>query len=170
VTDQPADRIHLFDANAIIEAVRTGVWNALTGGLTIETVRECADECRQGDTLSTGYVAVSEEELGRLAAIRDVSDTQRAAVLLNDASAGLDPGERDLFAHALSLPAESPWVICSPDRASVKFAVAAGCEDRLISLDETVGAVGARAAPPLRSHFTSRWLSVERTKARLGIR
>lgn len=169
MSDPPADRIHLFDANAIIEAVRTGVWNALTGGLTIETVRECANECREGDTLSTGYVAVSDEQLDRLAATRNVSDVQRAAILLNDASSGLDPGERDLFAHALSLPADSQRMICSPDRASVRFAAAVECEDQLISLEETIGVVGARAAPPLRGHFTSRWLSVERTKARLGI-
>ena|GEM_PF-1724727 len=170
MSDQPAAPIYLFDTNAIIEAVRTGVWNALTGGLAIETVRECADECRKGDTLSTGYVSVSEEQLARLTAVRDVSDAHRAAILLNDASAGLDPGERDLFAHALSLPADTAWALCSPDRASVRFAVAVDCEDQLISLEEAIGTVGARAAPPLRDHFTSRWLSVERTRARLGIR
>ncbi len=73
-----------------------------------------------------------------------------------------------LFAYAIDLAADPPWVICSLDRASVRFAVAVGCEDQLISLEETMAAVGARAAPPLRGHFTSWWLSVERTKAKLG--
>lgn len=126
--DSAAPKIYLLDANAIIEAVRTEVWNALTGGLTAETVQECADECRQGDTLSTGYVSVSEGNLDRLAAVRSVSDADVASVVLHQASAALDPGERDL-----------------------------------------VAAVGARPTAPLRRHFTTVWLSAERTKAMLGM-
>lgn len=164
-----APKTYLLDANAMIEAARTGVWNALTGGLTVETVKECAEECRQGDTLSTGYISVSEADLDRLAAVRTVSDADVAAVLLHEASAGLDPGERDLFAYALRRPPDSLWTICSPDRASVRFAVAAGCGDRLVSLEEAIAAVGGRPTVPLRQHFTTAWLSAERTKAVLGI-
>jgi hypothetical protein len=163
-------RTYLFDANAIIEAVRVGVWNALTGGLLLHTVETCADECRRGDRFSTGYVAVTEAALDRITAIRWVADDHIASVLLMDKAEALDPGELELFAHALALPSDDVWVICSPDLASVKFAVAAGIGERLISLEEAMNVVGTNARTPLRNHFTATWLSAERTKAMLGVR
>lgn len=87
-----------------------------------------------------------------------------------DNSEALDPGELELFAHALTLRGDDVWVICSPDLASVKFAVTSGIGDRLISLEEAMDAAGARPRVPLRRHFTSSWLSTERTKVMLGIR
>jgi hypothetical protein len=87
-----------------------------------------------------------------------------------DRAEALDRGELELFAHALTLSIEDVWVICSPDLASVKFAVTSGVGDRLVSLEEALEAAGARPNVQLRSHFTSRWLSKERTKAMLGIR
>lgn len=162
--------IYLFDTNAIIEAVRTSVWNALTGGLNLQTVAECADESRCGDRFSTGYVTVSERDLERMAAVHAVSELEVANVLLMDRAEALDPGERDLFAHALTLSRDDLWVICSPDLASVRFAVAAGIGDRLVSLEEAIAAVGARPKLPLRGNFTTAWLTTERTKIMLKAR
>jgi hypothetical protein len=165
-----AGHVYLFDANAIIEAVRTGVWNALTGGLALHTVETCAAECRQGDRLSSGYVVVRETDLARITAIHPVHDADSASVLLMDRSEALDRGELELFAHALALPAADVWVICSPDLASVKFAVAAGVGERLISLEEAMNVAGANPKAPLRYHFTTAWISSERPKAILGFR
>jgi len=162
--------IYLFDANAIIEAVRTGVWRAMVGGLIIETVDECAQECRRGDTLAGAYVSVSDGDLGRLSAVHTVDPSEVSAIVLYEGAAALDLGERDLFAYALSGRIEGLWAICSPDHASVRFAVARGCGNQLVSLQAAVDEVGARPNPSLRHHFTTAWLSTERTKAMLGVR
>jgi hypothetical protein len=39
----PKATVVLVDTNVIIEAIRTRCWNALTGGLRVETVAECRD-------------------------------------------------------------------------------------------------------------------------------
>lgn len=164
------DRLYLFDANAIIEAVRVGVWKALTGALEVHTVATCAAECKQGDRFSSGYVVVDDASLARISTIHSVAEKDVASVLLMDRAEALDRGELELFAHAMTLSIDDVWVICSPDLASVRFAVTSGVGDHLVSLEETISAAGARPGVPLRSHFTSTWLSTERTKAMLGIR
>jgi len=140
------------------------------GALTLHTVETCVAECRKGDRFSSGYVVVSEADLARIAIIHAVADNDVAPILLMDKAEALDQGELELFAHALARSGNEFWVMCSPDLASVKFAVAAGIGDRLISLEEIMNATGARPRIALRTHFTSAWLSTERTKAILGVR
>ena len=160
----------LFDTNAIIEAVRTKTWRPLTGSLSIETVVACAEECGKGDRLSSGYIRVSREDLARVSAMHAVPEEWVAVVLLHPESSALDEGERNLFAHALALPASVDWRLCSPDLASVRFAVAAGVSDQLVSLEEVLQAADARPTERIRNHFTHDWLVRERTKAKLGLR
>lgn len=161
--------VHLFDTNAIIEAVRTRTWAAICGGLVVETVEECADECRRGDQVESDYVVVSESDLHRLHAVHVPTADQIAAVLGYRQAAALDDGERDLMAHALSRVEPPGWLVCSPDLASIRFAVDAGCGDKLTSLEEIVHEIGGRPTHPLRRHFSARWLSGRRTDATLGI-
>jgi len=155
----------LVDTNVIIEAVRTGCWAGITGRLTLESVEACRNETLAGsaDTIP-GYVAVTRDDIGRLFAVHSVDDVTRAAFKLAYADAdGMDPGEHDLVAHACSLP-EQDWVLCSPDKASIRAAVALGFGDQVSSLEDLARAVGARPAPPLRRQYTSAWLSSFRTK------
>lgn len=159
--------VYLIDTNAIIESVRVGVWNALTGGLPLETVEECADECRRGDTFADGYISVSDADLRRTSAIHQVSESDRAALLLQTDVSSLDQGELDLHAHALTR-SDSNWLICSPDGAAVKIGVALGWQDRLVPLEQLVDSVGARPRLGLRQHFRTHWLSRQRTAALLG--
>jgi hypothetical protein len=79
------------------------------------------------------------------------------------------PVKLHLFAHALALPEEAVWVVCSPDLASVRFAASAGVGDRLISLEEAAKAAGSKPRIALRNNFTAVWLSAERTKIALGL-
>ncbi|MEQ8329908.1 MAG: hypothetical protein RH859_05515 [Longimicrobiales bacterium] len=157
---------YLLDTNGIIEAVRVGVWNALSGGLSLETVEECVAGCRRGDALSGGYVSVGPGDLARLDAVHPVSDEARARLLLATDASALDAGELDLYAHALGRP-DPDWRICSPDHASVRVGVSLTWADRLVSLEELIDVVGARPRPPLRRHFSASWLSVQRVKALL---
>lgn len=158
----------LVDTNVIIEAVRAGCWNVLTGGLVVETVEECREETRRGAGRK-GYVEVSEAHLGRLRAVHPVDDVQRATLLLASATApALDPGEMDLLAHALSRSRQGDevWVLCSPDRASVRTMVELELHDQLRSLQELLSAVGGSAA--ITAHFGTPWLVEFRTVCLLG--
>ena len=167
----PRGSVVLVDTNIIIEAVRTRCWNALTGGLRLETVAACRLEAGQGDRHRPGYVEVTEEDLGRLGAVHSVTALERAALGLDyPHAANMDSGERDLFAHAYGRAGggDQTWLLCSPDRASIRAAVALGWADRMHSLEALVAAVGARCNPPLANHFGQRWLSDFRTGCLLG--
>jgi hypothetical protein len=158
----------LVDTNAIIEAVRTGCWAAITGQLRVETVAACRDEAMAGspDTIRD-YVPVARAELTRLAALHEVSPAVQAAFKLAYGDAdSLDAGEHDLLAHAYASGADD-WTLCSPDKAAIRAAVTLGFADRLTSLEDLVRAVGSRARPPLRAQFTSAWLASFRTRVLL---
>jgi len=158
----------LIDTNAIIEAVRTGCWSAITGQLRVETVEACRQEALPSPPTSVpGFVPVSEKDLRRLASVHAVDSVVRAAFKLayEDAD-GLDAGEHDLLAYAHSLSDEA-WVVCSPDKASIRAAVALGFGDELCSLEELIAAVGTRPRYSLRGHFSTHWLVSFRTKVRL---
>ncbi len=121
-----AKTVVLIDTNAIIEAVRTETWNALTGGMLIETVEECRAEALRGDPTRPSYIAVSVADIGRMNRVHAVSDLARAEYLLGDPHAvGMDGGEQDLFAHAFqrAKSGDTVWVVCSPDKASIRAAV-----------------------------------------------
>lgn len=158
----------LVDTNMIIEAVRAGCWNALTGGLLVETVEECRDETQRGSG-RRGYIPVLASDLDRLRAIHPVDDLQRAELLLAAPTAlALDPGERDLLAHALRRVGEGDdgWVLCSPDRAAVRTMVELGRHDHLRALQELLSAVGA--STKLAVQFGAAWLAECRTTCLLG--
>lgn len=155
----------LVDTNAIIEAVRTNCWNALTGGFVVETVEECRDEALRGDATQDGYIAVAQDDLDRLASVHAVSKVSQAGfAMVYDAAPSMDDGERDLFAHTLdrTQDGDSHWTLCSPDKASIKAAVSLGWGDKLRSLETLCKAVGARPSPPLAGNHEERWLSVIR--------
>ncbi len=160
----------LVDTMIAIEAVRTGIWKALTGARLVETVEECRSELQRGDRSHPNYLEVAQEDLDGLSIVHPVTEVERATLLLtSEGASNLDAGERDLLAHALACPerGDGVWVVLSSDIACVKVAVALGLADHMASLEEIADAVGARPRPPLRRHFTRRWLSSERTKALL---
>lgn len=110
---------------------------------------------------------MNKADLQRLSSVHDMTGVALAAFKLSYADAdSLDPGEHDLLAYAHSLPGGA-WVICSPDKASVRAAVALGFGDRLCSLEALITAVGARPRSPLRRHFGTAWLVSFRTKVLL---
>jgi hypothetical protein len=67
----------------------------------------------------------------------------------------LDTGERALWAHALTRT--DAWILCGPDRASLRFGVRVGCRDRLLSLEALLEAVGHRVKGGLPRQFSTRW-------------
>jgi hypothetical protein len=116
-------------------------------------------------------VAVTDEDLDRLAGVHPVNDLERAMLGLGYPEAqNMDAGERDLFAHAHGRAArgDDVWILCSADKAAIRAAVTLGWQDRLQSLGGLVSAVGARPGAPLADHFGERWLSDFRTACLLG--
>jgi hypothetical protein len=163
----PSDPDLLVDTMIVIEAVRTGVWNAITGRRRVVTAPECADELRRGGPETvTGYVPVTDAELARLV-VEPVSDADRARLQLAYPRAdGLDPGERDLL--ALAAARCNPFELCSCDKAAVKAAHELGLLDRTVSLESVADRVGARAGPPFRSQYSEARMGQWRTSLLLG--
>jgi hypothetical protein len=161
------DPIVLVDTNVILEAVRTRCWNAVTGGMCVETVEECRDEALRGDRGRPGYVPVGEQDLARIRTVHPVSPLERAAFAMTYPDAqNMDAGERDLFAHAFGRVGRGDeiWILCSSDKACVRAAVALGWHDRMHSLGALATAAGATPRPPLLEHHGERWLSSVRTE------
>lgn len=163
------ERAVLVDTNVILEAVRTGIWRAISGGERIETVEECREEVRRGDFFSSGSVRVGESELGLIRRIHPVDESQRAALLLELSDVELDDGELDLLAHCLHRDEPPAWVVASPDRAAVRAAVRLQWGNRLVSLEKVALEVGChrRQLQRLRPHFRAKWLKRARTDALL---
>lgn len=160
-------QIILVDTNIIIEAVRTGCWNALTAHFSVETVEKCCEEARTGQAHRPGYVEVNESALRTRLTVHRVSNAELAALGLRDAeSFRLDAGERHLWAHASGR--NDAWLASCCDRAAVNAAVRLGWGDKLVALEELAYAAGARpAVKSLKEQFSSARLSEWRTAALL---
>ena len=67
----------------------------------------------------------------------------------------LDRGEASLRAHALGR--SDHWILCGPDKASLRCGVRLGRRDRLVSMESLLDELGHRPGTPLRQAYTQRW-------------
>jgi hypothetical protein len=149
----------LVDTNAIIEAWRVNAWRALCGGYAIETVEECVIETQTGYQKRRPEQQIDRDALlAGLKAVHTVSDAERAAALVRDGEiAMLDEGEKALWAHALAR--SDAWVLCGPDKASLRIGVRLNLRDRLISLERLLEDAGFRPKTALKGAYRQDWLS-----------
>jgi hypothetical protein len=154
----------LVDTNVILECWRIKAWRALAGGYGVETVDICVTETQTGFQRRRPEQQIDQTALvDSLKAVHKVTDKERAAAIVREAAASmrgslfssLDAGEQALWAHALTRP--DAWVLCGPDRASLRFGIRLGCGDRLMALERLLADAGHRPAAPLRSNYTSAW-------------
>jgi hypothetical protein len=147
----------LVDTNIILECSRVDAWRALTGGYGVETVEECVIETQTGFQRRRREQQVDRAALiDSLAAVHKVGDRELAAAAVRDpAFSVLDIGERSLWAHALTR--SDAWVLCGPDKASLRFGVRIGLRDRLVALEGLLQDVGHRPRIPLKEAYTSVW-------------
>jgi hypothetical protein len=159
--------IVLVDTNIVIEAVRTRIWNSISGGRRIVTVQECADELARGHPdIGAKYVTVTPDDIARALVLPlSIEASVRFRLEYADA-AGLDAGERDLL--ALAAVRIDDFQICSSDKAALRAAQAMGFIDRVVSLEAVADSVGARADPRLRRQFTEAQMRTWRTSLRIG--
>jgi len=149
----------LVDTNVIIEAWRVNAWRALRGGYGLETVEECVIETQTGYQKRRPEQRIDRDTLlAGLEAVHKVSDAERAAALIRDGEiAMLDEGEKALWAHALAR--SDAWVLCGPDKASLRIGVRANLRDRLVSLERLLDDAGFRTKTPLKGAYRQDWLS-----------
>ena len=149
----------LIDTNAIIEAWRVDAWRALCGGYTLETVEECVIETQTGFQNRRPEQRIDQTTLlEQLKAVHKVSDAELAAALLRDGEiAMLDEGEKALWAHALTR--QDVWVLCGPDKASLRIGVRLNLRDRLVALERLLMEAGFHPKTPLKAAYCQSWLS-----------
>lgn len=146
----------LVDANAIIEAHRSSSWRALAQGWRVETVEACLAETQTGFQLRRKEETIDAADLREsLAKVHSVSVRERAELALRKGSIALDAGEDALWAHALGR--SDRWLLCGPDRASLRCGVRLGHRERLVSLEELLKRVGHRPSTGLRRAYTKKW-------------
>ena len=139
----------LVDTNVIIESHRVAAWRALSGGYRVETVEECVAETQAGAQRRRPKRRIDETELrGSLSVVHSVSDVERAELALRKHDIVLDTGEESLWAHALGR--DDPWILCGPDRASLRCGIRLGFHERLVSLERLLADAGHRPRVPLR--------------------
>lgn len=156
----------LVDTNAIFECFRIGGWRALSNGYPLETVEDCVTETQTGYQRRRPEQQIDAKELrAALKAIHQVSDGELAAVAIAAPDIALDVGERSLWAHALTR--DDGWILCGPDKASLRFGIRLGHRDRLAALERLLDEAGYNPKIPLRTNYTSAWL--DRTLGELVI-
>ncbi len=147
----------LIDTNAILECVRVGSWRALSSGYSVETVEDCVTETQTGFQRRRPELQIDAAQLvASLTAVHPVEDAQRAVVAVRAPDIALDVGERSLWAHALTRT--DAWVLCGPDKASMRFGVRLGLKDRLIALESLLADAGHRPKEDLKLAYTTKWL------------
>ena len=144
------------DTNVILEAHRTGIWRALTGGYQVQTVEDCVAETQTGFQRRRPEQQIDETRLrARLAAVHVVNDLQRAVLETRSGNIALDEGEASLWAHALGR--DDDWILCGPDKASLRCGVRLGLRERLVSLQVLLDDIGSRPRTKLRTQYTRKW-------------
>lgn len=149
----------LVDTNVVIEAWRVNAWRALCGGYRLETVEDCVIETQTGYQNRRPEQQIDGAVLrAGLKGVHVVSDAEQAAAFVRDSDiALLDTGEKALWAHALARG--DAWVLCGPDKASLRIGVRLGLRDRLVSLERLLDDAGYRPKTPLKLPYRQDWLS-----------
>lgn len=146
----------LLDTNVILEAHRTGSWRALVGGYRVETVEDCVTETQTGFQRRRTEQQIDVAELrASLGTVHPVGNLERAELKIRTPDIELHIGEASLWAHALGRTDD--WVLCGPDRASLRCGIRLGFRERLAPLEGLLDDVGHRPGAALRTHYTRRW-------------
>ena len=146
----------LVDTNVILEAHRAGAWRALAGGYPVETVEGCVTETQTGLQRRSPERRIDEKELrDSLNAVHSVGYRERAELSVRVTDIALDAGEASLWTHALSR--DDDWVLCGPDRASLRCGVRLGFRERLVALEGLLDDAGFRPRHVLRRQYTAAW-------------
>ena len=147
----------LVDTNVIIVSHRIGAWRALAGGYLVETVEDCVTETQTGFQMRRSEQMIDASDLrASLAGVHAVGNRARVELAVRIEGIALDRGEEALWAHALGR--EGGWVLCGPDKASLRCGVRLGFRERIVSLEKLLESVGYRPRTDLKDPYTAKWL------------
>ncbi|MCY4384889.1 MAG: hypothetical protein OXE44_17285 [Nitrospinae bacterium] len=122
----------------------------------METVEDCIAETQTGFQHRRPEQQIDIVELrDSLEAVHSVGNRERAGLAVRIPGIELDRGEASLWAHALNR--DDSWVLCGPDRASLRCGVRLGFRERLVSLEGLLNDAGHRPRISLRPAYTMRW-------------
>lgn len=147
----------LVDTNIIFESFRIRAWRALSSSYALETVEDCVTETQTGFQRRRAEQRIDAAELrAKLSKVHATGDAERAVLAVLAPDIALDVGERSLWAHAINR--SDGWVLCGPDKASLRLGVRLGYRDRLVALEWLLSEAGYRPKPDLKVAYTARWL------------
>ena len=122
----------------------------------METVEDCVAETQTGFQRRRPEQQIDGTKLrARLAAVHAVDDLQRAVLEIRAGNIALDEGEASLWAHALGR--DDDWILCGPDKASLRCGVRLGLRERLVSMEVLLEDIGFRPRTNLRTQYTRMW-------------
>lgn len=114
-------------------------------------------ETQTGFQLRRPEQLIAYDELrASLATEHRVGDRERAELAVRTQGIVLDRGEESLWAHGLGR--DDRWLLCGPDKASLRCGVRLGFRDRIVSLEELLDGVVHLPRTALKRHYTKRWL------------
>ena len=132
-----------------------GAWRELTGNYQVETVAECRQEALTKPARRAAVrIEAAALDAARIA-VHAVSRRQRAVLKLRASDDDLHPGERALWAYLLS--ANGKWLMCGPDKASMRCGARLGFADRIVSLQRLLDDIGCRPKAQLHPQYTEKW-------------
>ena len=148
----------LLDTNVILECHRVDGWRALVGAYALETVEECIGETQTGYQRRPPEQEIEPTGLRQsFQSVHAVRDLERAEFAVRIPDIALDLGEASLWSHALTRDDE--WILCGPDKASLRVGVRLGLRDRLVALEQLYRDIAYRTPIPLRRSYTTNWLA-----------
>lgn len=157
----------LLDANAITACHEYGCWRAISGAFHLETVEACIIEFQTGGHAQRTQEYVDERtRRSGFKQIHTPTELEIAEVVLSGGNA-IHYGEQHLWAHALGRT--DFWVLCGPDRGSMRFGCSRNLGERLIALGTLLDHLNHPSAREIPEHYKPRWLEQERRKVVLGI-
>ena len=122
----------------------------------METVEDCVTETQTGFQRRRPEETIDRKQLrASLAAEHQATDKELADLAIRIPGIALDQGEESLWAHALTR--KDSWVLCSPDKASLRCGVRIGLREQLVSLEELLRCVGHRPKVPIKRQYTKKW-------------
>ena len=149
----------LVDTNVIFESFRIGAWRALSSGYALETVEDCVTETQTGFQRRRAEEQIDAVALrASLTRVHAVGEPHLAELAVLAPDIALDVGERSLWAHAVTRT--DGWVLCGPDKASLRLGIRLGYRDRLVALERLLADAGYRPKPDLKVAYTARWLEM----------
>jgi hypothetical protein len=147
----------LIDTNVILECWRVNAWRALSSGYQLETVEDCVIETQTGWQRRRRDQEIDQALLVKgLAKVHRPEMKELAIPAVQAPDIALDRGEHSLWAHALTR--NDDWILCGPDKASLRFGVRLGFRDRLEPLEKLLNDVGFRPTKvALYLNYTAAW-------------